>query len=66
MVALAIGFCWNVKNVEVTLDPKSSSTIFAISANGTGGHSSKTPFSALTYCGGKRSLFVANTWPTLR
>ena len=66
MVAVAMGRESNSANSS-SADPfRSFSTIFFISRELTGAQSSNTDFSAAMYCGGRRSDFVANTWPTFK
>mmetsp|Transcript_4977 Transcript_4977/g.21142 ORF Transcript_4977/g.21142 Transcript_4977/m.21142 type:complete len:321 (-) Transcript_4977:874-1836(-) len=66
IVAVAIG-CFSNSAKSESIDPRRSfSTIFLIFRASTGGQSSNTDLSAAMYCGGRRSDFVANTWPTFK
>ena len=66
MVAVAMGARSNSANSESTDPPRSFSTIFTMARASAGAQSSNTDLSAAMYCGGSRSDFVANTWPTFK
>ena len=66
MVAVASGDFSKLANNLSTLPFNSFWTIFLMTFPSTGGQSSNTDFSAAMYCGGSKSLFVANTCPTFK